>query len=158
MLQPFCCPVLDICVVWLGYKLKPDLFYLCFESSAIGKKKYPSWDAEASTEYTRPGASPGPGAQVAHHQTEKYITSKSPLQRKKDKREVLVLVEGYPVERRHPHPYLQGHRNTNITVLGTKSKQPKAQNSNIAWVLYIFLSKIHHLLKRNKRSHKSVFD
>lgn len=43
------------------------------------------------------GASPGPRAQVTHHQIEKnYIARKSPLWKRKKKKEVVVFEEGYP--------------------------------------------------------------
>lgn len=90
---PSCLYTLGMCVVWLGYKMGDWLVLCFFEFSAV-ERICPSWDAEAFTAHTKFGASPGPGARAAHHQTETKTLPESHLCKKKEKKREVGGVGG----------------------------------------------------------------
>lgn len=95
--------------------------------------------------------------QVHHHQTEKNTSLESHHCQER-KISGVGAGGGYPMEWRQHLPYLQAHRNTNITVLGTKSNNKRSKSPILFEFYTYFFNEIHHLLKRNKRSHTSVID
>ena len=109
-------------------KWETGLFYLFFESSDV-ERKFPSWDVEAFTAHTEFMASPGPGAQAAHHQTEMKTLPESHFWEKKEKikravgeGDILWSENTNAPSRIHNYKLIE---NINISIFGAKSKHPE---------------------------------